>query len=117
YVVDALQRETNANYATKTCAPIFHSPAEANLSPVKYDTLQFNSKPYTAPVNDSKTRVLVYQNISSGLKVEAFRVDHHIANPAVGYRVTYKGKVVVISGDTIGYPLSKAVYNVYPDSS
>ncbi|CAF1493292.1 unnamed protein product [Didymodactylos carnosus] len=111
YVVDALQRETNANYATKTCAPIFHSPAEANLSPVKYDTLQFNSKPYTAPVNDSKTRVLVYQNISSGLKVEAFRVDHHIANPAVGYRVTYKGKVVVISGDTIGYPLSKAVYN------
>ncbi|CAF4433030.1 unnamed protein product [Didymodactylos carnosus] len=111
YVVDALQRETNSFYANKTCAPAFHSPAEPNLSPTKYDTLQFNSKPYNSPKFDNKTRVMVYQNTSSGLKVEAFRVDHHIANPAVGYRITYKGKVVVISGDTVGYPVSTAVFN------
>jgi ribonuclease Z len=111
YVVDALQRETNSNFATNTCAPIFHSPDEPNLSPIKYDTLQFNSVPFVTPPFDNQTRVVVYFNSTSCLLVEAFRVDHHIANPAVGYRVTYKGKVVVISGDTVGYPVSNAVLN------
>ncbi|CAF1269089.1 unnamed protein product [Didymodactylos carnosus] len=111
YVVDALQRETNSNYTTRTCAPIFHLPNEPNLSPVQFDTLQFNSVPYNTPPFDNKTRVLVYKNTTSGLTVESFRVYHHIANPAVGYRVTYKGKVIVISGDTVGYPVSKAVFN------
>jgi len=111
YVVDALQRETNANFTTMTCAPIFHLPNEPNLSPVQFDTLQFNSVPYDTPPFDNKTRVMVYQNATSNLTVEAFRVYHHIANPAVGYRVTYKGKVVVISGDTVGYPVSTAVLN------
>lgn len=34
------------------------------------------------------------------LEVTAFAVDHAPAHPAVGYRITYKGRVVVISGDT-----------------
>jgi len=33
--------------------------------------------------------------------VEAFRVDHAPVEPAVGYRVSYKGRRVVISGDTV----------------
>ena len=111
YAVDALQRELNVSYVTKTCEPIFHSPKERHLSPKKYDTLLFNSKPFKAPPMDDRTRLLIYKNPSTGLRVEAFRVNHHIANPAVGYRITYKGKVVVISGDTIGYPISTAVYN------
>lgn len=36
-----------------------------------------------------------------GLKVTAFSVDHTPVKPAVGYRFDYKGRSVVISGDTI----------------
>jgi ribonuclease Z len=35
------------------------------------------------------------------LLVEAFRVDHASVEPAVGYRITYKDRSVVISGDTV----------------
>lgn len=35
-----------------------------------------------------------------GLRVTAFRVDHDPVSPAVGYRFDYKGRSVVISGDT-----------------
>ncbi|MFC3050491.1 MBL fold metallo-hydrolase [Kordiimonas pumila] len=40
----------------------------------------------------------VYDN--GGLRVIAFEVDHSTVKPAWGYRVEYKGKVVMISGDT-----------------
>lgn len=36
-----------------------------------------------------------------GLKVTAFPVDHTPVKPAVGYRFDYKGRSVVISGDTV----------------
>jgi ribonuclease Z len=35
------------------------------------------------------------------LKIEALAVDHSPINPAVGYRFTYKGRSVLISGDTV----------------
>lgn len=35
-----------------------------------------------------------------GLKITAFAVDHEPVAPAVGYRFDYKGRSVVISGDT-----------------
>jgi ribonuclease Z len=35
-----------------------------------------------------------------GLTVEALAVDHEPVSPAVGYRFTYKGRTVLISGDT-----------------
>lgn len=37
---------------------------------------------------------------TDGLKVSAFTVDHEPVHPAVGYRFDYKGRSVVISGDT-----------------
>jgi ribonuclease Z len=37
----------------------------------------------------------------NGLKVFMFKVDHSPVSPAVGYRFEYRGKVVVISGDTV----------------
>lgn len=37
---------------------------------------------------------------ADGLRVTAFRVDHAPVNPAVGYRFDYKGRSVVLSGDT-----------------
>jgi len=35
-----------------------------------------------------------------GLKVTAFRVDHGPVEPSVGYRFDYKGRSIVVSGDT-----------------
>jgi ribonuclease Z len=35
-----------------------------------------------------------------GLKITAFEVDHKPVKPAFGYRVDYKGRTVVLSGDT-----------------
>jgi ribonuclease Z len=42
---------------------------------------------------------LVYR-FDNGLEVFAFGVDHSPVEPAFGYRVEYKGRAVVISGDT-----------------
>ncbi|WGM38528.1 MBL fold metallo-hydrolase [Caulobacter sp. NIBR1757] len=39
-----------------------------------------------------------------GLKVTAFRVDHGPVDPAVGYRFEYKGRSLVVSGDTSANP-------------
>lgn len=35
------------------------------------------------------------------IKVTSFPVNHHPVDPAVGYRVDYRGRSVVISGDTV----------------
>ncbi len=40
----------------------------------------------------------------NGLKITAFQVNHEPVYPAVGYRFDYKGRSVVISGDTIKWP-------------
>jgi ribonuclease Z len=37
---------------------------------------------------------------SNGVKVTAFRVDHGLVKPALGYRIDYHGHSVVLSGDT-----------------
>ena len=39
---------------------------------------------------------------ADGVVIDVFEVDHHPISPAYGYRVTYRGLTVVISGDT-GY--------------
>src|SRR6266567_3750205 len=41
---------------------------------------------------------VVYE--SDGVKVTAFRVDHGLVKPALGYRIDYGGHSVVLSGDT-----------------
>lgn len=44
-------------------------------------------------------RELVYES-KTGVRVYAFLVHHEPAEPAFGYRVEHRGRVVVISGDT-----------------
>ncbi len=46
--------------------------------------------------NGAGTRILE----QAGLVVTAFAVDHRPVEPAVGYRFDYKGRSVVVSGDT-----------------
>ncbi|MDQ1474540.1 MAG: ribonuclease [Bryobacterales bacterium] len=41
---------------------------------------------------------VVYEK--NGVKVTAFEVDHATAKPALGYRVDYGGRSVMVSGDT-----------------
>ncbi len=54
------------------------------------------AKPFAAPAGGDRVTVLE----SDGLTVTAFEVDHSPAAPAVGYRFDYRGRSVVISGDT-----------------
>ena len=54
------------------------------------------AKPFTTPTSGNLT--IVYEG--GGLVVEALRVDHEPVSPAVGYRFSYGGRTLLISGDT-----------------
>ena len=54
------------------------------------------ARPFTKPPMGEL--VLVYEG--NGLKVEALAVDHSPVEPAVGYRFSYKGRTLLITGDT-----------------
>lgn len=51
--------------------------------------------------NDLMSEVLYEED---GLKITAFRVGHAPIDPAYGYRVDYKGRSAVFSGDTVKHP-------------
>ncbi len=51
---------------------------------------------FATPTN-AEAKILIDDH---GLKVTAFRVSHEPVEPAVGYRFDYKGRSVLISGDT-----------------
>lgn len=53
---------------------------------------------FAPPAGDSA--VVLYER--DGVVVKAFRVNHAPVEPAVGYRIEFGGKVVVISGDSVG---------------
>jgi len=54
-----------------------------------------------APPTDDAAMVIYQQD---GVTVKTFRVSHPPIEPAVGYRIEYAGKVIVISGDTVRTP-------------
>lgn len=54
------------------------------------------ARPFAKPAQGSLTTV--YEQ--DGLTVEALAVDHMPVDPAVGYRFSYKGRTVLVSGDT-----------------
>ncbi|MHA2049452.1 MAG: MBL fold metallo-hydrolase [Promethearchaeota archaeon] len=55
------------------------------------------SKPIT--IQDLNERRLCFDK--NGVKIYAFKVDHSPVNPALGYRIEYRGLIVAITGDTI----------------
>ncbi len=57
------------------------------------------ASPFVLPAAGAGDVVVVMER--DGLKIMAIRVDHGPVKPAVGYRFDYKGRSVVISGDTI----------------
>jgi ribonuclease Z len=56
------------------------------------------ARPFTVPEGEETKRTVVERD---GLTITAFSVDHSPVFPAVGYRFDYKGRSVVISGDTV----------------
>lgn len=58
--------------------------------------------PFVLPAEGKGNTVVVLEH--DDLKITAFRVDHGPIKPAVGYRFDYKGRSIVISGDTIKTP-------------
>lgn len=60
------------------------------------------ARPFALPPRGDGTPVRVFAQ--DGLTVTAFRVDHGPVEPAVGYRFDYKGRSLVMSGDTRATP-------------
>ena len=52
--------------------------------------------PFATPPNGELATIFS----EDGLTIEALRVDHSPVSPAVGYRLTYGGRTLLISGDT-----------------
>ena len=48
----------------------------------------------------NSTEGKLVRQFDNGLKIYAFNVEHAPVEPAFGYRIEYKGRVIVISGDT-----------------
>ncbi|MGB0383509.1 MAG: hypothetical protein ACPGWR_01685 [Ardenticatenaceae bacterium] len=57
-----------------------------------------HERQFNVPPTD-ESAVVIYEQ--DGVTVKAFRVSHEPIDPAVGYRIEFAGKVVVISGDTV----------------
>jgi ribonuclease Z len=66
--------------------PDFFAAEGANYRPIKVD------------VPDRETGVVFFDE--AGVKITAFRVSHEPVEPAYGFRIDYKGRSVVFSGDT-----------------
>ena len=56
------------------------------------------AKPFALSAEPNASAVVFDQD---GVKITAFKVDHRPVVPAVGYRFDYKGRSLVISGDTM----------------
>jgi len=69
-------------------------PADWQMQPL---TVKIDTPPGESPCAGGSATVLE----ENGLKVTAFTVDHAPVAPAYGYRFDYKGRSVVVSGDTI----------------
>jgi len=82
----------NAAYATDfTYRHDHHGDLVAPLS-----AAGLTAVPFTTPPDGELATIFS----GGGLTIEALRVDHAPVSPAVGYRFTYGGRTVLISGDT-----------------
>ncbi len=57
------------------------------------------AKPFAVGLSDARDQAETILD-DDGLKITAFEVEHAPVRPAVGYRFDYKGRSVVVSGDT-----------------
>jgi ribonuclease Z len=62
------------------------------------------ARPFSLSPEEDASVVVVDEG---GLKITAFKVNHAPVSPAVGYRFDYKGRSLVLSGDTVPSPSLK----------
>jgi ribonuclease Z len=88
-IVDGFQSvyELDVNYRVAHHGEDIMPPEWASSEPIEF----------LPPINDSA--IVIYEK--DGVVVKMFQVYHPPVEPAVGYRIEYEGKVIVISGDTI----------------
>ena len=91
-VVDAFNQAYNldASYRTAHHGTTVASPTGSGMTAVTFDI----------PQNDGS--LTIYDK--DDLKVDMIRVDHAPIAPAVAYLFTYKGRTVLVSGDTVKSP-------------
>lgn len=94
--VETVVRGFNQAYALDTEYRVLHHGPET-VPPGGAGGL---ARPFDFPQGKDET-VIIDQD---GLKITAFKVDHAPVEPAVSYRFDYKGRSVVVSGDTISVP-------------
>lgn len=70
----------------------------AHHGPITVPPSGFGGTPHPFAIARTGPDVVLIDD--GGLKVTAFPVDHEPVEPAVGYRFDYKGRSLVISGDT-----------------
>jgi ribonuclease Z len=63
----------------------------------------FGLAPHGFTIADDQDSAVVLD--SGGVRITAFRVDHGPVHPAFGYRIDYKGRSIVVSGDTAPSPV------------
>lgn len=92
-VVDGFQEAyaLESGYRTAHHGAELMPPAGARMEPVVIPT----------PANGGGATAFE----ADGLKIQAFQVDHGPIKPAYGYRVDYKGRSAIFSGDTIKVPI------------
>ena len=90
--VDSVVGGFNAAYAFDKNYRVAHHGADIN------PPSGAGGEPHPFALDAQTQSVVVFEN--DGLKVTAFTVDHAPIEPAVGYRFDYKGRSVVLSGDT-----------------
>jgi ribonuclease Z len=88
-IVDAFQsaNELDESYRTAHHGEEIMPPEWSPSEPIEF----------APPTDDSA--IVVYEQ--DGVTVKSFRVNHPPVQAAVGYRIEYAGKVVVLSGDTV----------------
>lgn len=91
--VDEVVAGFNAAYAIDTELRIAHHP------PILAPPSGAGGVASPIAAFDASGSAVVFD--ADGVKVTAFLVDHRPVDPAVGYRFDYKGRSVVISGDTL----------------
>ncbi len=63
----------------------------------------FGLAPHAFTIADGQDSALVLDQ--GGVRITAFGVDHGPVHPAFGYRIDYKGRSIVVSGDTAPSPV------------
>lgn len=81
---------TDNGYRTAHHGPAIANPASAGATP----------HPFALPAN--APTAIVYD--ADGVRITAIRVNHAPITDAVGYRFDYKGRSIVLSGDTSASP-------------